>query len=84
MWGVGGVLQDPNPEISMKKKGICPKSRWMYQKAVGYAQKAAGYTQKEPLRRTPSLLPQVGGWSEGSTQKRVIGAGKNTYLPPLV
>ena len=70
MGGVGGVLQDPNPE----------KKRYFDQKAVG--------KHKKPLNLAvdtsyPPPLPQVGGWSEVTIQKNVIGVGKNAFLPPL-
>ena len=96
---VGGWWGAPGPQSRNfdLKKGICPQSRWMYkiavgytpkavgytQKAVGYTQKAAGYTQNRAVEAHPHPLSQVGGCSESPIQKRVIGAGKNTYLFPL-
>ena len=84
MSGVGGVLQDPNPE----------KIRNFDEKAVGKTQKAVGKTKKPlnlavdsryppPYPRWVGGLPQVGGWSEVPIQKTVIGVGKSVNLPTL-
>ena len=60
---VGGGWGAPGPQsrnFDEKKNGICPKSRWMYQKAVGNTQKAAGYTQQRAVEAHPHPLTPGG------------------------
>ena len=59
---VGGGWGAPGPQSRNfdEKNGICPKSRWMYQKAAQYTQKAAGYTQNRAVEAHPHPLTPGG------------------------